>query len=635
MSATTSSTSDANRKIEELQFDNLALRALPLDPVVEEVPRSRQVRNACFSRVKPTPVKNPSVIAYSKPALELLGLDVDTESKRSEFAEYFGGNKIIPGCEPAAHCYCGHQFGHFSGQLGDGATMYLGEVINPKGERWEIQFKGAGKTPYSRNADGRKVLRSSVREFLCSEANHFLGIPTTRAGTVVTSDSRIARDIFYNGNVIMERCSIVLRIAPSFIRFGSFEICKPIDRETGREGPSHGLEHEILPKMLSYVIQTFYPDIWNKHPDGHDITEDRPATKEMYKDFYREVVRRTARLVADWQLFGFCHGVLNTDNMSILGLTIDYGPYGYLDAYDPNFICNGSDNSGRYAYSKQPEICKWNCLKLAEALSPVMSKAFGLSILEEEFDATFEAHYNQRMRNKLGLINKTFEDDKELFESFFETLEKTCADFTNCFRGLSKLSLTALTQGSNAESIQELLNYLLRQVASVDFQKRACRPSIPPDQLRMLLSIAEKDPRMLAMFGLDPDALVRDITKMKMLKQLETLTPEGKKEEDSKIWLEWLNKYCDRLRKEIEGLDVASIAELDVKRKQVMDSNNPKYILRNYIAQKAIEQAEKGDYSEVHKVLGMLMKPFEDNPQLDAEGYSSTPPNWASELCVT
>jgi len=219
-------------QLNSLNFDNLALKTLPIDTEVENFPR--QVKGACFSRVNPTPVDNPDVVAYSKTALQHIDLK-EEEMETPQFAKYFSGNEILPGSQPAAHCYCGHQFGNFAGQLGDGATMYLGEVVNKAGERWELQLKGAGPTPYSRSADGRKVLRSSIREFLCSEAMHGLGVPTTRAGSCITSDSKIVRDIFYDGNPILEKCTIISRIAPTFIRFGSFEICKPMDSQTGRQ----------------------------------------------------------------------------------------------------------------------------------------------------------------------------------------------------------------------------------------------------------------------------------------------------------------------------------------------------------------------------------------------------------------
>jgi serine/tyrosine/threonine adenylyltransferase len=306
--------------LETLRFDNCQLRELPVDTGPNEV---RTVRGAAFARVAPTPVVNPRVVALSAPALALLGLRADEVAAHPAAAEYLSGNRVLPGAEPAAHAYCGHQFGSFAGQLGDGATMYLGEVLHPAtGERWELQFKGAGKTPFSRTADGRKVLRSSLREFLCSEAMAALGVPTTRAGSVVTSDSTVTRDVFYTGDAIQERCTVITRIAPSFLRFGSLEVVKSTDPMTGRAGPSAG-DGALLDALLGYVCRHFYGHLAGAHAPG------KPAGA-AFEAMYVEIVRRSAALVAQWQAHGFAHGVLNTDNMSLLGLTIDYGPFGWM-----------------------------------------------------------------------------------------------------------------------------------------------------------------------------------------------------------------------------------------------------------------------------------------------------------------
>jgi uncharacterized protein YdiU (UPF0061 family) len=343
--------------LDALNFDNRILNSLPVDK--DKSNYVRTVEGACYSLVDPTPLSNPQLVSASTDALRLIGIRED-EIGSPLFVEYFSGNKSLPGSIPAAHCYCGHQFGHFAGQLGDGCALYVGEIVNDKGERWELQFKGSGKTPYSRQADGRKVLRSSIREFLCSEAMHYLGIPTTRAGTCITSDTLVDRDMFYNGNVIKEKATVITRISPSFIRFGSFEIFKTTDPLTGRRGPSVG-HHDLYLKLLDYVVKSYYPHVYSD-----DIMESARA-------FFREICVRTARLVALWQCVGFCHGVLNTDNMSIVGVTIDYGPYGFLDRYDPSHICNRSDDRGRYAYDQQPSICKWNLKKLSEALLPSLT----------------------------------------------------------------------------------------------------------------------------------------------------------------------------------------------------------------------------------------------------------------------
>ena len=289
-----------SEKLKRLKFENRTLEKLPIETSGDYLIQ-RPIPNACFSLVKPTPLENPKLVSHSPEALKLIGLQWD-----DDLIDYFSGNIEIPGAKYAAHCYCGHQFGSFAGQLGDGATMYIGEVTNGP-SRTEIQFKGAGKTPFSRTADGRKVLRSSLREYLCSEAMHHLGIPTTRAGTCIVSyDSRVVRDKFYDGNAEMEPCAVITRLAETFLRFGSFEIGKETDMMTGRAGPSAG-NTDIVTQLLDYTIDSFYPDISNKD--------------DKYEEFIAEISRRTAKLAAKWQLVGFCHGVLNTDNMSIGKLT--------------------------------------------------------------------------------------------------------------------------------------------------------------------------------------------------------------------------------------------------------------------------------------------------------------------------
>ncbi|XP_021373897.1 selenoprotein O-like [Mizuhopecten yessoensis] len=578
--------------LETLNFDNLALRSLPIDPETKVFPR--QVPGACFSKIKLSPVENPILVCHSSSALSLLDLK-ETEIQEKNFCEYLAGNKLIPGSEPAAHCYCGHQFGYFSGQLGDGAAMYLGEVVNKKGERWEIQFKGSGLTPYSRTADGRKVLRSTIREFLCSEAIFHLGIPSTRAMTCMTSDSRVVRDIFYDGHPIHERCSIVLRIAPTFLRFGSFEIFKPMDPETGRKGPSVG-KTDILIQMLDYTVKTFYTEIWDQ------FKEDK---QKMYLEFFREVVRRTARLVAEWQCVGWCHGVLNTDNISICGVTIDYGPYGFMDSYDPDFVCNASDDGGRYTYQKQPEICKWNCEKLSEAIQ----EAIPLSQTDKElgiFDEEFSRHYTQKMRKKLGLLNTELPEDGLLVEKFLETMNMTGADFTNCFRCLSRLPLPGSSNYDAA--VAELTEYILSQCATVEEMKMTCKPTMDPRQLQMFMTLMQTNPGILNALGRGLSAFTKEIEKMEKSKQLQDLTQKSKTEADKKLWTEWLTQYTERLKLEVkDGSDLESASK---QKSEVMNSVNPRFILRNYIAENAIRAAEKGDYSEVQRVLKLLENPF-------------------------
>lgn len=651
--------------LERLNFDNVVLRKLPVDG--SEAPGVRTVRGACFSRVKPQPLHSPSFVAVSAPAMALLGVSAEEMLHDPLGAEYLSGSRVMPGSQPAAHCYCGHQFGHFAGQLGDGAACYLGEVKAPTDQspellkenpsrRWEIQLKGSGLTPYSRQADGRKVLRSSIREFLCSEAIFALGIPTTRAGSVVTSDSRVMRDVFYSGNPCMERCSVVLRIAPTFIRFGSFEIFKREDEITGRQGPSYGY-NEIRTQMLDYIIETFYPEIQQSHSD--------PV--ERNTAFFREVMLRTARLAAHWQCVGFCHGVLNTDNMSILGLTLDYGPFGFMDRFDPEFICNASDNSGRYSYKAQPEICRWNLAQLAEALDPDLPPDRAQAVLDE-YTPLFNTFYLSSMRRKLGLLRKEEPEDEVLITNLLQTMQNTGADFTNTFRCLSHISFSA--EGETVEGgdvVKQDTELLLQQCASLEELKSANKPSMDPRELTMLLSLAQSNAALFGMLS-DQRMLARQLEKLSRLKELLESTETDLKAKQTEEWTCWIKQYRQRLAREYEGeCDVKAVQE---ERVRVMNSTNPRVVLRNYIAQNAIEAAENGDFSEVQRVLKVLEKPFCTQEDLELPGYmvrqgsqesqnrnedgrreteedvtgaenrvivsyDSKPPAWAAKICVT
>ncbi|KAM9377891.1 selenoprotein O1 [Pholidichthys leucotaenia] len=647
--------------LERLDFDNVALRKLPMDP--SEEPGVRQVKGACFSRVKTQAVTKPRFVAVSHSALALLGLEGEEVMNDPLGPEYLSGSRVMPGSEPAAHCYCGHQFGQFAGQLGDGAACYLGEVKVPPGQdpdlllenpsgRWEIQVKGAGLTPYSRQADGRKVLRSSIREFLCSEAMFFLGVPTTRAGSVVTSDSRVIRDVYYSGHPRHERCSVVLRIAPTFLRFGSFEIFKQADEFTGRQGPSYGRD-EIRGQMMDYVIEMFYPEIQQSCLDR----------VERNVTFFREVMVRTARLVAQWQCVGFCHGVLNTDNMSILGLTLDYGPYGFMDRFDPDFICNASDNSGRYSYQAQPAICRWNLVKLAEALAPELPPDRAEAVLDEYMDL-YNRFYLENMRKKLGLLKKEEPEDEILITELLQTMHDTGADFTNTFRSLSQISCPM--QGETEEDhVKKATDFLMEQCASFEELKAANQPTMDPRELAMLLSLAQSNSQLFQMIS-DRATIARQLDRLSKLKDLMETSEEELKTKHAEQWTAWITRYRKRLAHELEGQnDMQAVQEERVK---VMDSTNPRIVLRNYIAQNAIEAAESGDFSEVQRVLKVLEKPFSsqvglelpawvggggtstqgerdegEEPQQEASPstargpvpYDSKPPAWARGICVT
>ena len=315
--------------LNSLQFDNRFTRLLPADP--ESANFRRQVRRACFSRVLPTRVARPQLIGFSQEVADLLDLQIDPFDNE-QFASVFGGNDVLPGMDPFAMCYGGHQFGNWAGQLGDGRAINLGEVINRRGERWMLQLKGAGPTPYSRTADGLAVLRSSLREFLCSEAMFHLGVPTTRALSLILTGEQVVRDMFYDGHPRREPGAVVCRVAPSFTRFGNFQILA-----------TRG-ELEILRLLVDHTIRTDFPHLGE-------------PSEEIYTAWFAEVCRTTAEMVVHWMRVGFVHGVMNTDNMSILGQTIDYGPYGWLDNYDPDWTPNTTDAGGRrYRFGNQPQI---------------------------------------------------------------------------------------------------------------------------------------------------------------------------------------------------------------------------------------------------------------------------------------
>jgi uncharacterized protein YdiU (UPF0061 family) len=315
--------------LDELKFDHSFISELPADSETENY--CRQVTGACYSLVEPIQVKRPQLVAYSPEVAEVLNLS-EQVCRSADFLQVFSGNRILPAMKPYASCYGGHQFGQWAGQLGDGRAINLGEVVNVNGQRWGLQLKGAGPTPYSRGADGFAVLRSSIREFLCSEAMHHLGVPTTRALSLVTTGEQIGRDMFYDGNPKQEAGAVVCRVAPSFTRFGSFQLFS-----------ARG-DTAILKQLIDYTVRTDFPHLAE------------PST-DVYLTWFQEVCHKTAMLMVDWMGVGFVHGVMNTDNMSILGLTIDYGPYGWLEDYDPTWTPNTTDAQGRrYSFGNQPYI---------------------------------------------------------------------------------------------------------------------------------------------------------------------------------------------------------------------------------------------------------------------------------------
>ena len=396
-------------ELETLRWDDDFVRALPGE--TSGRPGSRQVMDACYAHVAPTPVAAPRLLAWSDEAGALLGLERPPATGTA--AEVLGGNRVLAAMRPYALGYGGHQFGTWAGQLGDGRALVLGEVLGPDGARWEVQLKGAGPTPYSRRSDGRAVLRSSIREFLCSEAMHHLGVPTTRALALVGTGEAVVRDMFYDGNPRPEPGAIVTRLAPTFVRFGNFQL------HAWREEPA------VLRALADHVIARHFPAI---APGDH-------------AGWFAEVCRRTAVMVAHWMRVGFVHGVMNTDNMSILGLTLDYGPYGWLDSFDPDFTPNTTDAAtGRYRFGNQPGIAQWNLAHLARALVP-LADAAALSAGLDEYKRVFEETYRTMMLAKLGLTWAPGDD--ALLADLLALLAAEETDYPLAFLALADLDLDA------------------------------------------------------------------------------------------------------------------------------------------------------------------------------------------------
>ncbi|MBF0230906.1 MAG: YdiU family protein [Desulfamplus sp.] len=522
--------------ISSLTFDNTFIRELPADN--ETVNYRRQVAGACYSRVKPTPAAYPKLVAYSKEAAALLDLS-ETACKTDEFTQVFVGNKLLSGMDSYSACYGGHQFGNWAGQLGDGRAINLGEIVNNKSERWTLQLKGAGPTPYSRNADGLAVLRSSVREFLCSEAMFHLGIPTTRALSIIATGEMVERDMFYDGHPKEEQGAVVCRLAPSFTRFGNFEI--------------FAFRNDIatLKKLLDYTIKTDFPYL------AGDSAYFKELSNKIYLKWFEEVCKRTADMVVEWMRVGFVHGVMNTDNMSILGLTIDYGPYGWIENYDPNWTPNTTDaKSRRYRFGNQPAIAKWNLAQLANAIYPLIEDVDSLQQALVLYSTRFQEQWQNMMASKLGLRAFEPENDKILISDLLNILSLVETDMTLFFRKLALVDF----QSDDFTSQDILLKYFI-DVYYV------------PSQLTS--------------------------------SYLEQIT-------------DWLKHYAKRLSKDN--------LPHQAKRLQ-MDARNPKYVLRNYLAQLAIDKAEQGDFSLIDKLLELLRHPYSEQP--DNEKFSQKRPDWA------
>lgn len=461
----------------------------------------------------PTPIPDPYWVAFSPSVAELIGVELGDDGlpKDPEWLDLLAGNQLhVGGLEfshPISTVYSGHQFGSWAGQLGDGRAILLGDING-----LELQLKGAGKTNYSRMGDGRAVLRSSIREFLCSEAMHALGIATSRALAVVGSKQIVLRES-------IETAAVCSRTAPSFIRVGHFE---------------HFGSHQNLARLkelADLLITKFYPGCL--------------AKKDPYLSLFKEISARNAKLVAQWQAVGFCHGVLNSDNISVLGLTIDYGPFGFLDHFEIDHICNHSDHGGRYAYHRQPQIMHWNMACLASAMLPLLELVHSpeesqnlLRAALEEFPLIYGKEWQQAFRLKLGLQSEG-DCDVQLIERLLQAMHDSKVDFTSFFRKLSNLQ-----KDSKPIEIMQRNEFIDRE--NID---------------------------------------------------------------------QWFSDYISRLQLEPLG---------DQARKALMNQINPKYILRNHLAQVAIEKAQQNDFSEVDSLLKILSKPFDEQEKFD--DYSKPPP---------
>ena len=505
----------------KLNLNDTFNQQLPTDSNVSNT--RRQVFEAAFSFVSPRVPSHPKLLHVADEVAELLGIS-QAETQSLDFLNLVSGSVVYPDSKPYAMAYAGHQFGNWAGQLGDGRAINLFEVLH-NNQRWALQLKGAGETPYSRTADGLAVLRSSIREHLCSEAMFHLGVPTTRSLSLVCTGDKVLRDILYNGNAAYEDGAVVCRVAPSFIRFGNFQLF------AARK------DSKNLKALADYTIEYFYPEI-------------TVPGKEKYLQFYQEVLNRTVEMVLHWQRVGFVHGVMNTDNMSILGLTIDYGPYGWLEDYDPDWTPNTTDAEGRrYRFRNQPDIALWNLVQLGNALYPLIEDIDSMEQVLNSYSQQFDSQFPIMQQQKLGL---QAEYDADFQDELITLLTASETDMTIFYRNLANVVKTDTS-----------------------------------DEALAKIEVAFYQPN-------------------KIVTTLKT------------SWLNWMELYLEKIKAEVLS---------DEERKQAMNTINPKYVLRNYMAQLAIEAAEKEDYTLIDELYTLLKNPYDEQPQY--EKWFAKRPDWA------
>ncbi|MCL4137444.1 UNVERIFIED_CONTAM: hypothetical protein GTU68_024969 [Idotea baltica] len=485
------------------------------------------------SRVEPVTASSPSLVAWSSEMSDMLGIDSRLWSDAPDLmARVFSGNELLEGMDPHAACYGGHQFGNWAGQLGDGRAMSLGEIVGPDGQHHTLQLKGAGPTPYSRSADGMAVLRSSVREFLCSEAMFHLGIETTRALSLAVTGDKVVRDMFYDGNAKPEPGAVVCRVAPSFIRFGSFQIF------AARQ------ETEQLRQLTDFTIGHYFPHLAQDH---------EPGSNAIYGAFFDEVCRATLAMVIGWMRVGFVHGVMNTDNMSIHGATIDYGPYGWLEGFDPGWTPNTTDaGQRRYRYGHQPQVAQWNLLQLANALVQLSGEPEPFENALLAYAENYERDNAAMWRSKIGLAHgeAAAASADQLVAELVDLLLLTETDMTIFFRRLADITTDATLVAPLADAY-----YLAGAAAEVTEATAA-----------------------------------------------------------------WLRRYLTA---------AAATGVADAERRSAMNRVNPLYVMRNYLAQEAIDAAEQNDFAPVAELLDVMRTPYEETPGRDS--YAKKRPEWARE----